>query len=143
MPPSDREKQRAYKAAWYEKNKERQQALARERYANNKHLWKNPDGTWKKANVPDDVRRERSRASYHRNRDAVMERTKARRKQRQRFGICLICAEPGKLVHDHNHRTGSWRDWICSPCNLLVGFAYESPETLRAAAQYLEDHAHG
>jgi hypothetical protein len=39
-----------------------------------------------------------------------------------RFGLCPICRKERTLVPDHNHNTGSVRDWICGPCNRALGF---------------------
>lgn len=63
--------------------------------------------------------------------------------------VCAICKRPetvrqrGKvqaLAVDHNHTTGKVRALLCNNCNVLVGYSKESPETLRAAAVYLEYH---
>lgn len=53
---------------------------------------------------------------------------------------CPIC---GKSIHknlsvDHDHITGKIRGIICNPCNLSIGNAKDSPERLRAMADYLE-----
>jgi hypothetical protein len=56
---------------------------------------------------------------------------------------CAVCKEPaGKrlLDIDHDHLTGQNRGLLCRRCNLMLGYAYEDPELLRALADYLEEH---
>ena len=54
--------------------------------------------------------------------------------------ICPICAQPIGLrpVLDHCHKTGKIRGWVCHPCNIGMGWFKDSPDSLRAAALYLE-----
>lgn len=65
-------------------------------------------------------------------------------------GLCSICGKPEtvmfngtpKVMHvDHDHATGRIRDLLCGSCNGMLGLAKDSPETLRAAAAYIERHA--
>lgn len=60
-------------------------------------------------------------------------------------GVCAICKKPPKtrsgvkgLYVDHNHETGKPRALLCQHCNSALGFASDSPELLRAMADYLE-----
>jgi len=59
-------------------------------------------------------------------------------------GRCLICSKTlmgFREPHvDHDHATGEVRGLLCFNCNVLLGAARDNPETLRAAAQYLESH---
>lgn len=63
-------------------------------------------------------------------------------------GRCKICGEYKELdgkgadrLHvDHSHSSDGTRDLLCTCCNPMIGFARESPEILRAAANYLERH---
>lgn len=41
---------------------------------------------------------------------------------------------------DHDHRTGANRGLLCHGCNLAIGHVDDSPERLRALADYLERH---
>lgn len=65
---------------------------------------------------------------------------------------CMICRKTsthkghqmhaGGLVADHAHtKPPQPRALLCSGCNSLIGFAKDSPDLCRAAAQYLEDWA--
>jgi hypothetical protein len=51
---------------------------------------------------------------------------------------CEICKRKDKpLQRDHDHATGVWRGWICSPCNLGLARFYDNIESLQAAIEYL------
>jgi len=57
---------------------------------------------------------------------------------------CAICLTEnpggkGKFYIDHCHTTGKNRGLLCSCCNILLGQAKESKETLMNAIKYLED----
>lgn len=54
---------------------------------------------------------------------------------------CAICGRmvEGKSLHlDHCHATNTIRGWLCVTCNSGLGQFYDNPETLRAAADYVE-----
>jgi hypothetical protein len=56
-------------------------------------------------------------------------------------GACAICkTRQMPLGVDHDHKTGLIRGLLCDSCNKIIGFAYDSPEVLTAAADYLERH---
>jgi len=59
--------------------------------------------------------------------------------------LCAVCFLPfdnskrrSRLSVDHDHATGAVRALLCSSCNSMLGYAYDSPTTLRAAVAYLE-----
>jgi hypothetical protein len=57
-------------------------------------------------------------------------------------GCCDVCGQkPAKkrLAFDHDHTTGAFRGWLCHGCNLILGFAEDSPQRLRALAKYLDN----
>lgn len=57
-------------------------------------------------------------------------------------GVCAICRQPRSynLNVDHCHRTGHVRGLLCRLCNgRLLTAARDNPETLRNAADYLEN----
>jgi len=65
-------------------------------------------------------------------------------------GVCAICQKPEtaifkgtpKVMHvDHCHTTNRIRALLCGSCNGMLGLAKDSPETLRAAADYIEKYA--
>lgn len=66
-------------------------------------------------------------------------------------GVCAICQgiekhkyPSGKIrdfAVDHDHETGAIRGLLCTNCNRAIGYLGDSPERLRAAADYLERYA--
>jgi hypothetical protein len=63
-------------------------------------------------------------------------------------GRCALCDKQmvlGKYTmltpcQDHDHKTGELRDILCSACNLLLGYCYESQTILVSAIRYLQKH---
>ena len=57
-------------------------------------------------------------------------------------GDCVACGrkpENSRELHlDHNKTTGVVRGFVCDTCNVAIGMAGESPDRLRAMADYLE-----
>lgn len=62
--------------------------------------------------------------------------------QNSRCGICKTSAPSGKgKWHvDHCHSSGIVRGLLCHHCNVGLGYFKDSPEALKAAAEYLEKH---
>ena len=67
-------------------------------------------------------------------------------------GLCAICGKPESAVDprtgrymslavDHDHITGKIRGLLCAAHNRGVGFFQDSPESLRKAADYLENNS--
>lgn len=55
-------------------------------------------------------------------------------------GRCYVCGRTDTIMHlDHNHLSQLLRKFLCGPCDRALGFAYDSPEILRALADYLEE----
>ncbi len=50
---------------------------------------------------------------------------------------CVICGNEGKLVVDHDHKTGQVRGMLCNHCNRGLGHFRDDPTLLEFAAQYL------
>lgn len=53
---------------------------------------------------------------------------------------CAICKRPPgtqRLHIDHDHDTGSFRGFLCSQCNTILGMAGDDIERLKAAIKYL------
>jgi len=104
-------------------------------YLANKDRWKNSDGTWK---ITQEKERRLASARlyvYHKFgvTDLSIDEVLA-----NLSGICPICGNEADLVYDHDHATGLHRDWICNPCNLVLGFASDNINTLKGAIIYLE-----
>jgi hypothetical protein len=55
-------------------------------------------------------------------------------------GVCGMCKTKSKrpLCVDHCHKTGMVRGILCSPCNLTIGLCRDSTKITRAATAYLE-----
>ncbi len=67
---------------------------------------------------------------------------KEQRAARPRPETCEVCgrAPNSRGLHfDHDHRTGAFRGWLCHRCNMALGLLDDSPATLRALADYLQD----
>ncbi len=67
----------------------------------------------------------------------------------KQLGLCAICGGPQNFTSrglpraldvDHDHKTGVIRDLLCTNCNTGIGKLDDSPERLRAAADYIERH---
>jgi hypothetical protein len=65
-------------------------------------------------------------------------------------GLCAICSQPERapfkggvrrLAVDHDHETGKVRGLLCMNCNNGLGRFGDDPGLLRAAADYLDQHA--
>ena len=58
---------------------------------------------------------------------------------------CGICHKPDDdgrfLAHDHDHRSGRARGYLCQRCNLALGLFKDDARLLRAALRYLRKHA--
>jgi hypothetical protein len=67
---------------------------------------------------------------------------------RKRPGICEICKQPEtaktkfgairNLAIDHCHKTGTFRGWLCSRCNMMLGKVNDNPALLIEMAKYLK-----
>ena len=56
----------------------------------------------------------------------------------QQGGHCAICKKTDELCVDHDHKTGIVRGILCKKHNLGIGLLDDSPEILRAAANYIQ-----
>jgi hypothetical protein len=62
-------------------------------------------------------------------------------KQNDACAICKGVNKDGRaLAVDHDHSTNAIRDLLCGRCNTTLGRVNESPELLRAMADYLDRH---
>jgi hypothetical protein len=124
------------------KDPEVRRAYCAEQYRKKKHRWKNPDGFWKRSSVPAEVRNARNRERWEKDeawRDACKANRKRSLDRKRVIGMCPMCGSgPLQLYRDHCHATGKDRGRICSHCNLMLGHALDSVETLKRAITYLE-----
>ncbi len=54
--------------------------------------------------------------------------------------LCPICLKRPAVHVDHDHRTGKVRGILCEMCNGGLGQFRDSPKTIEAAIEYLENH---
>ena len=90
-------------------------------------------------------------AEYQKSRD-YDPRAQKRRSVKYKYGLtlsdyetllaagCAVCGSHDRVVMDHDHATGMVRSALCTPCNLALGNAADSPERLEALAIYLRTH---
>lgn len=124
---ANKERVRANQKRWKAENPDRVKANHQRRKA--KHVLETR--AWRKAN-PDKVRSSVLRKKYGISLADYEMRVKAQ------AGLCAICGKSAKLVVDHCHASSRIRGLLCSPCNRALGYFYDSPKILRAAADYLE-----
>lgn len=107
---ADVEKSRAYTRAWRAANPEKVRAYVRK---------------WKVLN-PEKVR--------------SANRRKLPTPTRPEPEICELCGGFSlRTMHlDHDHRSGTFRGWLCSFCNTGLGLFFDDPDRLRRAIVYLE-----
>jgi len=54
---------------------------------------------------------------------------------------CAICGtEEGRLVIDHNHRTGEVRGLLCDACNCSLGLLKEDPTIIKSLLSYIKNN---
>ena len=53
---------------------------------------------------------------------------------------CEICGEMGVICYEHDHATGKFRGWVCSPCNIIMGIANDRVDKLEKIIIYLKKH---
>jgi len=63
---------------------------------------------------------------------------KYKRATRPKPETCEICGGIGKICFDHCHKTGRFRGWICSPCNLALGIVKDDISKLSEMIEYLK-----
>lgn len=64
--------------------------------------------------------------------------------QKLQDGKCAICGDlmSGKSMHhDHDHKTGEWRGWLCHWCNTGIGMFRDDISRLRNAISYLQKYS--
>jgi hypothetical protein len=141
------EQTRAYRKAYHAAHREKSNAQSRTyRLAHRKEILTQASA-YRAAH-----RGERSAATkayYAAHRKELIAHTvafkRARKEQmatRPKPEVCEVCGRTpnGRGLHfDHNHQTGAFRGWLCHRCNMALGLLDDSPATLRALADYLQD----
>ena len=109
-----------YGETWRENNREKINAGAKERYYENRN----------------------AELSRHRFKNYGIDNDTYNFMVNAQDGRCIICGDMPEinLSVDHNHQTGKIRRLICNPCNIAIAKAKDSPEILRAMADYLEKY---
>lgn len=138
MPHADKEKSRAYHAAYRVKNRARIRAAG--------HKWRiaNPDRV--RALARDYYRRHPEKAlAKSRKRKYGLTAAEISDILKSQGDLCAICATPkpggrGTWHLDHDHETGRARGLLCAACNQGLGRFEDNAKRLRAAANYLEKH---
>jgi len=130
----NRDSVQAYQKAWREANKEEIKA-----YQSAYHL------SYRKRDDVQTATRKRHLKNYYRMTEAQFNELWAQ--QDGKCGVCSVEMLPkGRHGHsvaiDHNHETGAVRGLLCRGCNNGIGCLQDSPEILKAAAQYLSERGH-
>lgn len=60
---------------------------------------------------------------------------------------CEVCGNSGKkrngITLDHNHKTNTFRGWLCSNCNTALGLLNEDPKRFDLLKEYLIKNENG
>lgn len=139
--PHCRDCQRARNARHYHANKPLYQERAKRWKTENPERLNAAKRAWAAAN-PDGVSRTQRSAWLKFKYGITVEQYDALLKAQG--GCCAICgnderASDGKRFHvDHDHETGEIRGILCQKCNMILGLARDSCDTLGAAIDYLK-----
>lgn len=164
-PEEDREKQRKYRAANpekvkvamkvdYAKNRLKRLAQKREYYERNKdrirayqkaHREANAEACAARGQRYREKNREKllSNAMHVRSGFTLAYKKQVVAEQGNRCAICEVSFEgmkPKNVHADHCHANKLPRGVLCGSCNLGLGRFQDSPERLRAAADYIEKY---
>jgi hypothetical protein len=120
-----------WRKRYYERNRERLLAEAKERY----HKNGDRNRTLAKARY----KPERARANTLK-RQYGMTLEDEQRMRLEQNGACAICGEVVNLVVDHDHETGVVRGLLCNACNSALGYFRDDPARMDAARRYLGYH---
>lgn len=120
------ESQAAYRKKWKEENRDRINAVTRERRARHVEKYR---------------AKEREKSTLYTYGITLQQKSEMLEKQ----GGCAACGgnNPGSVKGwhiDHCHKTGRIRGILCHPCNAALGNARDSVERLKQLMQYLRKH---
>lgn len=79
---------------------------------------------------------ERINESDRKCKKTKLEKIAGRKKPEQ----CEVCGAFGRIVFDHDHKTGEFRGWICNRCNVALGMANDNIEILELLIKYLKQN---
>lgn len=126
-----------YSKEWYQKNKKRLMEYQK-KYRSN---------PIRRKRYLEDAKR-RSKIWYQNNKDRRYQMNKEwwkkeieRREKiagRKRPENCEICNLKGKVMFDHDHKTGKFRGWICMKCNTVLGKVNDDKNLLQSLILYLD-----
>ena len=157
-PTTDFAKNRSRKDGLYQHCKACDKKRCLEYRENNAEKVKAADKRYRTENR--ELINQKARERYAADPKGSYDRTRVRRRLRESFctpeqyaellhkqgGCCAICGKTerdnGKqLSADHCHNKKQMRGLLCQPCNLMLGHAKDSAQTLLKAIGYLKAHA--
>ncbi|MCK9319387.1 endonuclease domain-containing protein [Methanoculleus sp.] len=137
-PLSEATKQKQREASLGKKQTEEAKQKCREAKLGDKNPAKRPEVREKIANtlknrIPDNMKKG---TKFHQQEKIA---------GRARPIFCEICRSEQlngrKMCYDHDHKTGNFRGWICTHCNIILGHANDNPEYLLLLVDYLKRNA--
>jgi hypothetical protein len=149
MDEVKREKKRALKRAWDERNKERVAAYQKDwKAANKDHVAAYAKNYMTEYQAKSEVQFTNWVRALHRNYQLTPEGfNQLWDMQDGKCAICESLMQPRGRTKDaacvdHNHETNEIRGLLCRGCNHGIGNLKDSPRVLMNAAKYLESRGH-
>ncbi len=153
MPYANLQTRREYLRKWKARNKAKIAAYAKQDRQKHPERFRRHDAAHRARNLMRIRARQKARAAARRverpdTQKEVIARTLVKRTRRLEVKAgrpkpthCERCKEFHRYIcFDHDHKTGMFRGWLCDRCNKVLGLVYDNPATLRALADYLEEH---
>jgi hypothetical protein len=154
MTEEAKTKKRAYQKRWSDENRDRLNATARKRYAENRESVLAYQSAYRKANIDriNEKARERQKANPVKREPDLNSILKGKygitlkdynRLLDEQCGVCAGCGLSNpinrRLSVDHCHDTGKVRGLLCHHCNIGIGHLRHDPKLLRKMAEYCEN----
>jgi Recombination endonuclease VII len=138
----DKEQQKRYDKARYQRTKEAAKKRAKDWRTNNSDRYKEVQKEYYKTHKAQIF------ASMEKNKDSARDRVLRKlgwtlemylEAEREQKGLCYICNKPWDraLAADHDHETLQPRKLLCGNCNASIGLLQDSSEIANKAAEYL------
>ncbi len=156
MPFKDKQKEKEYKAANYQKNKKRLNALNRKWIQDNPEKFRAIQKRYMKSEKGKiAIRKKQKKFQDTEKSNLIFRKQNLKRSYNMTLedydnlfnnqnGVCLICKNPEtngrRLSVDHDHKTGKIRGLLCQKCNTLLGCANDSIDILLKSIEYLRKH---